>query len=481
MSKSIYEGLLDMAAFVLTALLAATGSQAGVAPTGQRSFYPPGLNHTTFISNASVGTFGGLYTAPASQAAPASPGDAYDYCSMPHPHAASYSLPPPVANQTTVSARLVYLEYLQRHQRRTPYNILPGGENQPYHCDNLHAHLYVAPASQGPAPIPVYGQTYSDPSNPFLATYVNGSCQYPQLTIGGFLDGYQHGRDLRDVYGDLIPSSPDEDGGKKIWLRSSNSALTQESAGGVLRGIWPDHNGPLPLHQQASGIDTVDQGFSCSAQSEILSTIESTPLWNEHLTVTTSLRNRLATMFDADTSSWTSTFDHFADNFQARLCNGYELPCRVQNQSECVTRAQADEVFRAGDWEWNYWWRNNANATRYIQLVEGLFIGEIVQHLEAVQQGTSELVYSHNFVHDGDLGPILGALGINALRWPGMGSNIAIEIWETSASELYARVLYSGHAIETIHGTLDWIPLSALLSILKPFIPEDIISMCQSS
>lgn len=284
----------------------------------------------------------------------------------------------------------------------------------------------------------MYGQTYSDPSNPFLANYVNGSCQYPQLTIGGYLDGYQHGRDLGAVYRDqlqLIPSSPDENNGKKIWLRSSTSALTQGSAGGVLRGVWPEFNAPLPLHQQASGVDTVDQGYSCSARSEVLSAIESTAEWNEHLTVTQSLRNHLATMFDADTSSWMSNFDHFSDNFQARLCNGYELPCSLQNETQCATVGQAEEVFRAGDWEWNYWWRHNANATRYIQLVEGLFIGEIVRHLEAVQQGTSELVYSHSFVHDGDIGPILGALGIKALRWPGMGSNIAFEVWYVMAPE----------------------------------------------
>lgn len=86
-------------------------------------------------------------------------------------------------------------------------------------------------------------------------------------------------------------------------------------------------------------------------------------------------------------------------------------------------------IFRTGDWEWNYWWRQNENATRYIQLVEGLFIGEILQRLEAIGQGDSPLVYSHNFIHDGDIAPILGALGIKALRWPGMGSNIAIEVW----------------------------------------------------
>ncbi|RAL08898.1 histidine phosphatase family protein [Aspergillus homomorphus CBS 101889] len=474
MSISIYEGLTDMISLLFTLLAPSVAARD--------TFYPP-LNHTTFITNTSLGTYGGIYSAPADQASPTTSDDGYNYCSMPHPRVDTYVLPPPIANGS-VSGQLVYLEYLQRHQRRTPYNILPGGENQEYNCNNVQPFLYAAPASQDPSPLHVYAQSYSDPTNPFLAGYVNGSCQYPQLTVGGFLDGYEHGRDLRAVYRDqlqLIPSSPDEDNGNKVWLRSSSSALTQGSAGGVLRGLWPDYRGSLPLHQQASSVDTVDQGFSCSARSDLLSVIESTAEWEEHLSVTASLRTKLATMFDANSSSWTSTFDHFADNFQARLCNGYQLPCSIKDDSLCVTQQQADEVFRAGDWEWNYWWRYNANATRYIQLVEGLFIGEIVRHLEAVAENTSTLVYSHNFVHDGDLGPILGALGIKALRWPGMGSNIAFEIWKTSDSEHYARVLYSGRAIETIHGTLDWVPLSSLVNILKPFVPDDIVSLCESN
>jgi hypothetical protein len=242
------------------------------------------------------------------------------------------------------------------------------------------------------------------------------------------LDGFQHGRDLWAVYGEklgLLPLIPDD----RVWFRSSSSPLTQQSAGGVLRGVWPFYPGSLPLHQQASAVDTVNEGYSCGAVERILSAIESTAEWNDHLRVTADLRNTLGSMLGATSGAWQSTFDHFSDNFQARLCNGYELPCNVNDPSQCVTTAQADEVFRAGDWEWNYYWRTNPNVTEYIQAVEGLFIGEIVGRLQAVQQSQSNLVYSHTFIHDGDLGPVLGALGINALRWPAMGSNIAFEIW----------------------------------------------------
>lgn len=276
----------------------------------------------------------------------------------------------------------------------------------------------------------MYAQTYQDPSDPFTSG-VNGTCQYPQITIGGIQDGYQHGKDLWGVYGEmlgLIPTAPN----KRVWFRSSGSALTQASAGAVLRGVWPDYQGALPLHQMVSSVDTVNEGYSCAAVGSTLSSIQSTAHWKEHLTVTEQLRSKLGAMLGATASSWQSTFDHFSDNFQARLCNGYDLPCSVKNASACVTMQMAEEVFRAGDWEWNYYWRANPEVVKYIQVVEGLFIGEIISRLQAVLDGNSSLDYSHIFIHDGDIGPILGSLGIEALRWPAMASNIAFEVWSVS-------------------------------------------------
>ncbi|KIY42898.1 histidine acid phosphatase [Fistulina hepatica ATCC 64428] len=444
------------------------------------TFYPPDLNDTSYIPNATIGLYGGVYQSPTREPNTSAPYGTYDYCFMPHPRTQEYTIPAAIGNGS-LTGSLVFVEYLQRHQRRTPYNILPNGESEPYYCDDIYPYLYAGPQN-GIAPLPVYAETYTSPNNPFVSTYyVPGSCQFPQLTIGGLLDGYQHGRDLWAVYGEklgLLPSTPDD----TIYLRSSTSPLTQGSAGGVLRGIWPNYAGALPLHQQASSVDTIDEGYTCAARSTVLSELESTDLWNQHLDVAAPLVDNLVTKLGADSSAWTETFDHFSDNFQGRLCNGYVLPCSVSNSSDCVTADQAAEVFRAGDWEWNYYWRTNPYATLYIQLVEGLFIGEVLARFEAVANGTSDLKFSHTFAHDGDVGPVLGALGINELRWPGMGSNIAFEIWETSDSQnpLYARVLYCGQPIETIYGVLDWLPLSSLIAILRPFVPEDIVAMCNA-
>ncbi|KAL6693695.1 histidine phosphatase superfamily [Trichoderma pleuroticola] len=440
------------------------------------TFYPSGLNDTSYISNSALGTYGGIYSAPANKASQGSPFGVYDYCSMPHPRVNEYQLP------NDRHAKLVYLEYLQRHQRRTMYNLAPGGENQPFDCSSFEAFLYGGQV-RGTTGMQVFADVYTDPSNPFVDAlpYVNSTCFFPQLTTGGFLDGVQHGKDLWALYGGklgLIPSSPND----KVWLRSSSSALTQQSAGGVLRGLWPHYSGAVPLHQQP-GPDTVNNGYGCNARNSILSSIQSTAEWNQHLSVTADLRQSLGDILGATSGAWQSTFDHFSDNFQARLCNGYELPCSFTDSSKCVSKIQAEEVFRAGDWEWNYYWRNNPQAVKYIQATEGLFIGEIVSRLEAVLGKKQKYVYAHTFIHDGDIGPVLGALGINQLRWPAMGSNVAIEVWETtekSKKAYYARVLYSGHTLQSIHGSLDWIPLDQLIDILQVYVPEDIIALCNS-
>jgi hypothetical protein len=112
---------------MLTRTIAAGVVAQGVLVAGANlspvdTFYPPGLNSTSYITSSGLGTYGGIYTAPANEASQGSPYGVYDYCSMPHPRVNGYELP------SDGHAKLVYLEYMQRHQRRTMYNLAPGGE-----------------------------------------------------------------------------------------------------------------------------------------------------------------------------------------------------------------------------------------------------------------------------------------------------------------------------------------------------------------
>lgn len=100
---------------------------AALALNPRDTFYPPTLSDPAYIANGSIGTYGGIYKADTNGPTGGTPYGTYDYCSMPHPRSEEYGLPEALTNGST-KGKLVYLEYLQRHQRRSPYNILPGGE-----------------------------------------------------------------------------------------------------------------------------------------------------------------------------------------------------------------------------------------------------------------------------------------------------------------------------------------------------------------
>lgn len=430
------------------------------------SFYPSDINDTSAIvvQTANETAVGGSVS---------DPWGTYNYCNMPHPRAEFYEVP-----AADKSASLVFVEYVQRHHKRTQYNVLPQGEpDVVYDCSDVQLSQYSS--DDDASNVNVYNNVYSPASNPFLQSYANGTCQYPQLTRGGLDDAVQHGQDLWDLYGRSLGVLPQHPNDGSVWLRTSNSALTQSTAGGAVTGVWPHFKKPVPLHQQPSSVDSIDQGFSCSRRSSLQEQYQSEATWKDHISAMTDVVSRINAVAPgvSEDTAWTQTFDHLCDNFQARLCNGYPLPCR---DGQCVDDADANSVFRAGDWEWNYYWVTNPYVKDYITSVQGLFLAEVADRIEAVVSGAEKLKFSHTFAHDGDIGPIAGALGISALRWPGMGSNIAMELWK-SGNDHYVRVLYCGSPIRSTAGDLSWMPVENFVALLRQYVPsEGMITFCEA-
>lgn len=399
----------------------------------------------------------------------------YNYCSMPHPSVSFYQAPEPVRNGTA-NATLSAVVYVQRHQKRTAYHIYPYGEDQVYDCTDVHPSGTISPANNSLAqPAQVYAATFVDDQNPLNQYFTKSTCQFPQMTIGGFLDGVQHGQELRALYGDKYHVIPSEYSAEKVWLRSSTATLTQNSAAGVVRGLWPDINSPVALHQESGNIDSHEP--SCDRADALLSAAKSAPAWNHHLNVSADLRKELEGMLFTNNSDWRKDWDHYNDNFQARLCNGYPLPCAQDNSGKCVSNDQAASVFAAGDWEYNYYWVDRENVTEAIQLTSGLYIADLLKQVQDIASGKSSLTYVHNFMHDGDMGPLAGSLGIKSLRWPGMASNIAIELWK-SGSATYVRVLYGGSTIRSRFGNMEWMALDQFVQIWSRFVPHDFVQQC---
>ena len=108
------------------------------------------------------------------------------------------------------------------------------------------------------------------------------------------------------------------------------------------------------------------------------------------------------------------------DNLSAKQCHGKSLPCSVNATSNCVTQEEANEVYRLGNYEYDYYFRSQPNSTLYSALTYGAWVLELQGHLKDKMDGKSDMVYVHNVAHDGSISPLLGILQISTMVWPGM-------------------------------------------------------------
>ncbi|KAJ7597581.1 histidine phosphatase [Mycena floridula] len=444
--------------------------------------YPPlssNINNLTFALNGlgSPGIFNSSVT-------PSKEYGTYNWCNM--PHVTSKFTKVPSADYT-----LEYVEIIQRHHKRSPYaSNTFFKESVSWNCTG------EGPVSYGKGPsgissdvTEVQWQGFQNAQNPWTTTvgpgFVGSTCQFPQITSGGLEDSHQHGADLRAVYAKRLEFSDKLDP-STVRIRVTNNVITSQVAGGLLKGLFPltDH---VAVLIQSSTYDSLEPTYSCPKANALRNAYTSgSTNWTDHLTAAAGLYSeldRISGIATSDTAGWHSSFDHYYDNMSAKQCHGKALPCNVNDTSSCVTQSQADTVYRLGNWEYSYYFRDAPDSALYSALDYGAWILELKGHLEDVVSGKSKVKYFHNIAHDGSISPLLGFLQIEQMVWPGMGSEVAFEVYSKSGKH-YLRVLWGGQPMKTSTpmGTLDLIPLDTFFAYIDSMIgsSEDLFAACHS-
>lgn len=79
--------------------------------------------------------------------------------------------------------------------------------------------------------------------NPFEYTvgpgFPGSTCQFPSITSEGLEDSKVHGRDVYEVYGDLLQFLPLSHETDKYSFRVTNNVITSQTLGGFAAGIFP--------------------------------------------------------------------------------------------------------------------------------------------------------------------------------------------------------------------------------------------------
>lgn len=441
--------------------------------------YPPtssNLNNLTFALHGSGSP--GIYS---SSSTPDGQYGQYNWCNMPHVRSREYKTP-------SHDYTLEYVEVIQRHHKRTPYssNIF-FKEDVQWNCAGEGA-LYGVKTSQGAGSdiTSIQWQAYINANNPWSKTvgpgFVGSTCQFPQITGQGLEDAIIHGKDLRAVYGKRLNLNARFDP-TTSQIRVTNNVITSQVASGLVKGLFPASAG-IEAIIQSSAFDSLEPTYSCPKASQLKNIITTgSQTWTDHLAAAADLYVKLDAIsgIASQDGGWHNSFDHYYDNMSAKQCHGKTLPCNVNSTSSCVTQDIADTVYRIGNWEYSWQYRDAPQSTQYSALKYGAWILELRAKLQDKISGVSKMKYVHNIAHDGSISSLLGFLQIAKMVWPGMGSEVVFELYSksnqshgrrgtsgTKATSYFIRVLWSGQPIvtSTPMGTLDMVPIADFFSYI---------------
>ncbi|KAH9911777.1 phosphoglycerate mutase-like protein [Epithele typhae] len=401
------------------------------------------------------------------------PWNTYNYCNAPHVNGQHYTKPTNASH-----AKLVYLNAVIRHHKRTPDNLYPS-ENElnalPWDCTDFPQFSYGTNADTAR----VFHNTNSPSWHPFLSLFWNGTCDGGQLTRGGLDDAVKHGKDFWSVYHNklgFLKKVDEED----ILVRTSAATRTFQVAGGLLFGMDPNMAvKDFPVTTQPENIDSIPPSYPCPNADAIRNAYQSVPAWTDHLQQNNDLRVRLGEALGTlGMNAWESWYDHYFDTFTSRTCHNHPLPCN--STGTCVSNADAARVFALGDFEYNYIWNTAENSTTYSQLNFGVFMLELAHNLKLFQAGEETFKLRFYVGHDGSMIRLAALLGLGkngALRWPALGSEIVLEVWETIDKNMFVRVMHEGTPVPN----LEWTALHDFIKSIEAQIPDNIFQACVGS
>ncbi|KAI1496518.1 histidine acid phosphatase family protein [Biscogniauxia marginata] len=462
------------------------------------AWYPPrntSINNLSAVLDDANGVYGFIFN---TSVTPGERYGSYNWCNMPHVRRTEYVMPP-------ADYKLQYVEVIQRHHKRTPYatNAFP---TEPYrwNCGDQGLYYYgqaLSGAAQKQA-AQGFWQGYISPVNPYTPSGWIGTCQFPQITLGGLDDSWVHGDDLYGVYHGLLGFLParHEDWRSRVVYRVTQNAITSQVAGMLINGMWATTES-VPLMIQAADVDSLEPQYSCGVGSGLFATIKSASnaAWQRHIDAAEDLFTILDAISGVPGSDpeFHASFDHYYDNLSARQCHAKPLPCKLvhdANSSTCINQRLADAAYRMGQWEYSQIYRDAPASLAASSTSYGVWIAELSAHLRNRIAGKTGPVYFHNIAHDGSVSRLLSILQVDVMVWPGMGSEVVFELYraiyakpglvlnrestattstETSNSGFYVRVLFSGQILKSSSpslGVMDMLPVETLLAYLDGLV-----------
>lgn len=254
--------------------------------------------------------------------------------------------------------------------------------------------------------------------------------------------------------------------------------ITSEVAGQLVLGMFPSTAASVvQVAIQPDSIDSLEPTYECPAADDLYASYgvgSDAANWTRHLNDSAQLFNKLDSVSGVNRSDpdWHQWFDHYFDNLSARLCHQKPLPCSATNASFCITEEDAEAVFRRGEYEYSFIYRDSPESLAASTASFGVWMAELAANLRAVVDGSSTVIYRHNVAHDGSVSRLLSILQVDVMVWPGMGSEVVFELYKRGECH-FLRVLWGGQVLRSSNpslGSMDLIPVELLLGYIDGLV-----------
>ena len=277
-----------------------------------------------------------------------------------------------------------------------------------------------------------------------------------------------------------------------VKYRVTNNVITSQVAGQIVEGQYSAlRDRPVSVLIQPDSIDSLEPAYTCNAADDLYSSYgegSNAANWTLHLNDSVSLFAKLDSVSGVNSSDpdWHDWFDHYFDNLSARLCHQKPLPCQIGNPTNCIVEADADAVFRRGQYEYSFIYRDSPASLPASTASYGIYVAELAQNLRDAMNGSSPVIYTHNVAHDGSISRLLSILQVDVMVWPGMGSEVVFELYSRQGC-YFLRVLWGGQLLRSSNpslGLLDMVPVQTFLSYVDGLVgvgASKVPGLCQSS
>jgi hypothetical protein len=277
----------------------------------------------------------------------------------------------------------------------------------------------------------------------------------------------------------------------KVTYRVTNNQITSQVAGMLVNGMYaPSKTTPLKI--QPTNVDSLEPQYSCLKAPSLFNSYgvsSSASNWTAHLTASKPLFASLDSISGvaSDSTDWHKSFDHYYDNLSARQCHAKPLPCNINNTASCVTQTQADTVYRLGQYEYSFIYRDSPQSLQASVASYGVWLAELAQNIRDASSSKSPVIYRHNVAHDGSVSRLLSILQVEQMVWVGMGSEVVFEIYTKKKNDgkKYLRILWGGTVLRSSNpslGRVDMLDVEMFLAYVDGLVgrrASKIMTLCK--